>query len=116
MDKIPYKVRLTISIVLFFLSIGFIVSTIVYSNQSLVLWVVIVGPILSVISFVLFVVFMPKTNENETHVEVEKKPKRIKKYRKKKSKKPFISDKEWKDLDEEDDETRYIEEYLEDDD
>ena len=52
---------------------------------------------------------MPKTNEDGSPIVVEK-PKRIKQPKPKKQKQPFISDKEWDELDEEGEECMYIDE------
>lgn len=108
MEKIPYKGRVGISVGLFLYSIGCIIATIVLYQQTLWLWIVILGPILAVASFVLFIVIMPKTNEDGSPIVVEK-TKRVKQPKPKKQRKPFISEREWNDLDEEDEECMFVE-------
>ena len=109
MKKIPYKVRVGISVGLFLWSIGAVIASIVFSQQGY-LWTAYVGPILAVTTFVISIIIMPKTKEDGSPIVEEKKskPKKIKKYKSKKQKKPFISDKEWNELDEEDEEEMYI--------
>lgn len=111
MKKIPYKVRVGLSIGLFLWSIGAIIASIVFSQQGY-LWTAYVGPILAIVAFVISIIMMPKAKEDGSLI-VEKKKSKSKKMKKhKQKKKPFISDKEWNELDEEDEEEMYI---LEDD-
>lgn len=109
MKKIPYKVRVGISVGLFSWSICAVIASIVFSQQGL-LWTAYVGPILAAIAFIASIIIMPKTKEDGSPIVGEKKPKpkKIKNYKLKKQKKPFISDKEWDELDEEDEEEMYI--------
>ena len=117
MNKIPYKVRLGVGVGLFLWSIFAIIATVIFSQQGLGVWVLIVGPILAAISFILFVIIMPKTNEDGSSIVFKKKTNTIKSktYKSKKQKKPFMTDKEWKEQEEEDDEMIFIEEVIEDD-
>ena len=114
MNKIPYKVRVGFGIGLFLWSIGAIIATIIFSQRGLGVWVLIMGPILAVISFILFVIIMPKTNEDGSPIAIKKKSK-TNKQKRKKERKQFISDEEWSKLEEEDDECFFIEEHVEDD-
>ena len=72
---------------------------------------IIVIPIVAFISFILSIVFFPRFKDDGTPT-IEQKPKKqkTKQYKPAKQKRPFISDKEWKELDEEDEECMYIEE------
>ena len=117
MNKIPYKVRLRIGVGLILWSIAAFIATIIYGSYGAPTWILVAVPIFAVITFAIGVVFVPKTNEDGTPIVIEKKRKAIKpKNRKpKKQKEPFISDKEWKELEEEDDEMMFIEEVVEDD-
>ena len=108
-----FSIRLAIGTSLFFLSIIGVVITILinhYYGYRLIIWI---GLSISLVLFILFVIVMPKTNRDGTPIVINKKKKSW--YKTKKVKKPFISDKEWKKLDEEDDETMFIEEVVEDD-
>ena len=111
MNKIPYKVRLYLSIGLFLWAIiAFIISIIVYINTKQ-LWIIIVIPIIAVISFIVSIIFFPRfKDDGSLTVEPKEKQHKEKKYKPKKYKKPFISDKEWNELDEEDEECMYIDE------
>ncbi len=112
MNKIPYKTRVIIGVSLFLWSIACIIATIVFSQQNLGLWVLILGLTMSVLSFVLSILFIPKTNADDS-VTAEKKNIKFKKQSRnmpRKHKKPFIDDKEWEELDEEDEECMYISE------
>ena len=117
MNKIPYKVRLWVGIGLILLSMAAFIATFIYGAYSAPIWILIVGPIFAVISFVIGVVFVPRINEDETPIVIEKKskPNKPKNRKPKKQKKPYISEKEWKELEEEDDEMMFIEEAVEDD-
>lgn len=107
--RIPYKVRLLISIGLFLWSmVAFIVSIIYYVN-TMQLWVIIVVPIIAFLSFLVSIIFFPRFKDDGTPtVETKPKKKKTKPYVPKKQKEPFISDDEWKKLDEEDEEEMYI--------
>lgn len=117
MNKIPYKVRLWIGVGLILWSIAAFIATIIYGSYGAPTWILVVGPIFAVIAFAIGVVFVPKTNEDGIPIVAEKKskPKKPKNRKPKKQKKPFISDEEWKELEEEDDEMMFIEEVVEDD-
>ena len=112
MKRIPYKVRLNLSIGLFIWAIiSFIVAIIYYVNTKQ-LWVMIVVPIISFISFIVSIVFFPRYKDDGTPT-VESKLKvnnKRKQYKHHKQKKPFINEKEWEELDEEDEECMYIDE------
>ena len=106
-----YSIRLAIGTSLFFLSIIGVVITILinhYYGYRLIIWI---GLSISLVLFILFVIVMPKTNRDGTPIVINKKSR----YKTKKVKKPFISEKEWKKLDEEDDEMMFIEEVVKDD-
>ena len=109
MNKIPHKVRECISIGLFLYSIFGVALTVILYNHYLKIWMLIVGMLISVFAFVLAVILMPRQSNNENEVKI-KKPNKQKatKHKANKIKKPFISDKEWKELDEEDEEEMYL--------
>ena len=113
MKKIPYKVRLWISVGLFLWAIAAFIASIIYYANTMELWVIITVPIVAFISFIFSIVFFPRFKDDGIPT-VEPKPrvKKTKRHKPKKQKKPFISDAEWKELDEEDEEEMYI---LEDD-
>lgn len=112
MKRIPYKARLYLSIGLFLWAIiAFIVAIIYYVNTKQ-LWVMIVVPIISFISFIVSIVFFPRYKDDGTPT-AEPKPKvnnKTKQYKSHKQKEPFINEKEWEELDEEDEECMYIDE------
>lgn len=116
MNKIPYKARLWVGVGLILWSIAVFIAAIIYGSYGAPTWILVAGPIFAVIAFAIGVVFVPKTNEDGTPIVVERKskPKKPKNRKPKKQKKPFISDEEWKEL-EEDDEMMFIEEVVEDD-
>ena len=73
MTKTPYKARVGISVGLFIWSIGAIVASI-YFSQSGLLWTAYVGPILALIAFVLSIIIMPKTSNDNNSIKIEEKP------------------------------------------
>ena len=85
------------------------------------MWILILGLFagsLSFISSLLFLLFLKDDKSIETtpkQIHVEPKNKEYKPKKNKRVKKPFISEKEWEELEEEDEETMYIEEIVEDD-
>ena len=112
MNRIPYKVRLWLSIGLFIWAIvAFIVSIIYYVN-TMQLWVIIVVPIIAFICFIMSIVFFPRFKDDGTPTvePKQKKQKQLQYSESKVSKKPFITEKEWEELDEEDEECIYIDE------
>ncbi|NLE06758.1 MAG: hypothetical protein GX638_18405 [Crenarchaeota archaeon] len=99
MTKTPYKVRVGISVGLFIWSIGAIIASI-YFSQSGLLWTAYVGPILAFIAFVLSVIIMPKTSNDNNSIKIEEKPTQH-----------FISQPSWNyEDDEEDDEEEWDDE------
>ena len=117
MNKIPYKVRLSIGVGLVLWSILAVIATVIYASYNAPLWILIVGPISAVITFVIGIILVPRTNEDGSPIVIEKKPKikKPRKYKTNKEKKPYMSDKEWQEQEEEDDEMMFIEEVVEDD-
>ena len=112
MNRIPYKVRLWLSIGLFIWAIvAFIVSIIYYVN-TMQLWVIIVVPIIAFICFIMSIIFFPRFKDDGTPTvePKQKKHKQLQYSESKVSKKPFITEKEWEELDEEDEECIYIDE------
>ena len=105
MKNIPYKVRVGIAIGLFIWSILAVIFTIVFAYHHYALWIVIVGPSLAVIAFILSIIFMPKSREEDVVTPHKSKPRnhRPSHYSHHK-KKPFISEKEWEELEEEEEE------------
>ena len=117
MSRIPYKVRVGIGVGLVIWSIVAIIATIVYGAYGAPVWVLILIPVVAAITFVIGIIFVPKTNEDGTPLVIEKKPKvkKRKRQKTKKVKRPFMTDKEWAEQEEEDDEMMFIEEIVEDD-
>ena len=117
MSKIPYKVRVGVGVGLVLWSIVAIIATIIWAAYGAPLWVLIAYPIISAISFIAGIIFVPRTNENGTPFVLNKKSKvrKPKKYKPKNQKRPFITEEEWKEQEEEDDEMMFIEEVVEDD-
>ena len=108
-QKIDDKKRTTIGAIMFLLSVLIMsISGLIYHYFSL-LWIMIVGVILTALCFVFAIIIFPTSGKNDAEKSKTKSKKKTKK------KKPFISESEWKELEEEEDETTYIEEYLEDD-
>ena len=90
--------------------VAFIASIIYYVNTKQ-LWVIIAVPIIAFISFILSIVFVPRFKDDGTPtIEPKSKVQKVKQYKAMKSKEPFISEKEWEKLDEEDEECMYIDE------
>ena len=111
MKKIPYKVRLWLSIGLFIWSIVAFVASIVYYASTKQLWIIIAIPIIAIISFVLSIVFFPRfKDDGSSTAKPKQNSQKTINSKSRKSKKPFISEKEWKELDEEDEECMYIDE------
>ena len=111
MKRTPYKVRLYLSIVLFIWAIVAFIASIVYYLNTKQLWIMIVIPIIAFISFILSIAFFPRFKDDGTPtVEPKQKTQKAIRPRQNKSKKPFINEKEWEELDEEDEECMYIDE------
>ena len=106
MNKIPYKVRVGLSVGLFIYSICALLVSIVLAVNGYGLWIAFVGPILAITAFVFSIILMPKQKQESEPVVNNNKVKSTKKH--KKSKKPFITDKEMEELDEEEEELDYI--------
>lgn len=106
MKNIPYKARVGIAIGLFIWSILAIIFTIVFAYHHYALWVVILGPSLAVIAFILSIIFMPKSKEGEiSNIPHKPKPRNHRpSHYSEKHKRPFISEKEWEELEEEEEE------------
>ncbi len=75
------------------------------------LWIIIAIPVIAFISFIMSIVFFPRFKDDGTPT-VEPKQENHKSVHSKtdNSREPFISEKEWEELDEEDEECMYIEE------
>ena len=117
MNKIPYKVRTGVGVGLILWSVVAVIVTIVWGAYGASIWALILIPIVAVITFVIGVIFVPRTNADGTPIVIEKKPKvkRPKIRKAKRYKKPFMTDEEWREQEEEDDEMMFIEEVVEDD-
>ena len=117
MSKIPYKVRMGIGVGLVLWSIVAIIATIVSGAYGAPTWVLILIPIIAAITFAIGIVFVPRNKEDGTPIVIEKKhkAKKHRKYKVKRTKKPFMTDEEWREQEEEDDEMMFIEEAVEDD-
>ena len=112
MKRIPYKVRLWLSIGLFIWSIvAFIFSIIIYTN-TMQLWIVITIPIIAFISFIMSIVFFPRFKDDgvPTIEPKQKAQKPIRHHKANNPRGPFINERDWEELEEEDEECMYIEE------
>ncbi len=111
MKRIPYKVRLWLSIGLFLWAIVAFIASIVYYVNTKQLWTIIAIPIIAFVSFILSIAFFPRFKDDGTStVEEKSKAQKTMKYKSRKYKKPFISEKEWEELDKEDEECMYVDE------
>lgn len=109
MNKIPYKVRLWLSVGLFAWAIVSFTASIIFYENTKHLWAIIVVPIVAFICFILSIVFFPRFKEDGTPTaEPKQNAKKLPQYKSKRIKRPFISEKEWIELDEEDEECTYI--------
>lgn len=108
MKHLPYKVRLYLGIILVICSILLVVAVIIYANYHAPTWILVTGPIVAFLSFIIGIILVPRTNEDGSIVVIEKKNKYIKKYKVPKEKKPFMSVDEWEKEEEEDEEMIYI--------
>lgn len=117
MKKIPYKVRTCVGVGLILWSVVAVIATIVWGAYGAPPWALILMSIVSIITLVIGVIFVPRTNADGTPIVIEKKPKvkRPKIRKTKRYKKPFMTNEEWREQEEEDDETMFIEEVVEDD-
>ena len=82
-----------------------------YTNIKQV-WVLILGPSLFVLAVIASLFLLIFVNDKESIVEEQQPKIKPQKEKRTKNKKPFISEKEWEEIDEEDEEEMYI---LEDD-
>ena len=114
MNNSPYKVMTGIGIGLVLLSIIGIIATIICGAYGAPIWLLVFLLVAAALTFVIGIIFVPKTNEDGTPFVIEKKPKK-KKPKQHKVKKPFMTEKELKEQEEEDDEMVFIEEVVEDD-
>ncbi len=107
--KMPHGVRFGVGLGLLVFAILCIPGTIINYANIKQLWVLILGPSLFVLSVIAGLFLLIFVNDKEPIV-VEKQEAKVKLQKETKSKniKPFISDKEWKELDEEDEEEMYI--------
>ena len=72
MIKMPNKVRVGISVVLFVWSIVAIIASIYFSQNGL-LWTAYAGPILAFLFFILSIIIMPKTRNDSNSNTIEEK-------------------------------------------
>ena len=112
MNKIPFKIRLYLGVGLMLLALVAALSMIISASYGARIWALITVPILAIVVFIIGFIFIPRTNEDGTPIALEKNTKSKKSI--KKEKEPFISSKEWEELEEEDDEMIFIEENMED--
>ena len=105
----PHGLRIGLGLGLLGFAILCIPGTIINYTNIKQVWVLILGPSLFVISVIIGLFLLIFVNDKEPivmeHQEVKVKPQKV---TKNKHKKPFISEKEWKELDEEDEEEMYI--------
>ena len=107
--KMPHGLRFGLGFGLFVFAILCIPGTIINYTNIKQLWVLILGPSLFAVSVIVGLFLLIFVNDKNPivveHQEVKPKPQKV---TKNKNKKPFISDKEWEELDEEDEEEMYI--------
>lgn len=109
MKKVPYKARLWIGVGLIIWSILALVATIVYASHGAPIWILIVGPILAFVVFIVGIIFVPKRkDESQPQKTVSSKIKVNKPKKIHKKKKPFITEEELEELDDEDEEAMHI--------
>jgi len=109
MKNVPYKARLWIGVGLIIWSILVLVATIVYASYGAAIWLLVIGPTLAFVAFIIGIIFVPKTkDESQPQKTVSPKIKAKKPTRMYKEKKPFITEEELEELDEEDEEAMYI--------
>lgn len=114
MNRVPYKTRMGMSVGLVLLSIIIIIATVICGAYGVPIWLLVLLSVAAALTFVMGIIFVPKTNEDGTPFVIGKKSKK-KKPKRHKDKKPFVTDKEWKEQEEEDDEMVFVEEVVEDD-
>ena len=111
MRKIPYKVRLWLSIGLILWDLVAVIAAIVYYAFTSWLWLLITVISVAFLLFILAIILFPRfKDDGTTTVEPKTKAEKPRRHRPKKYKKKFISNAEWKELDEEDEESMYINE------
>lgn len=110
MKAISSKLRLRLSIVLLALAIvAFIISIIIYTD-TMQLWVIIIIPAIAFITFIVSIIIFPRFKDDGTPIaEPKQKTQKTIHCKTENSKKPFISEKEWDELDEEDEECNCVE-------
>lgn len=106
--KMPHGVRFGVGLGLLVFAILCIPGTIINYANIKQLWVLILGPSLFVLSVIVGLFLLIFVNDKEPIVAEKQETKAKLQKEKNKNKKPFISDKEWKELDEEDEEEMYI--------
>ncbi len=113
MNRIPYKTRNIIAIVFAILALCSLIVAALVFNANIDRWIWIILTVISIVSFITMIIFIPKTNMDGSPIKIKKKTK-IKKY-KLKEKEPFMTEREWEEQEEEDDEMMFIEVNVEDD-
>lgn len=96
----------------FVASIVIFIGGVVWFNNSLKLWIIITAIVVAFILFVLSVVVVPKTKNAIFSPQEEKKAEKNEE-KPKVEKNEFINDKEWDELEEEEEELDYIDDDLE---
>ena len=121
MKKDKNKVIVILGFSCVFLSVTFAIISLLGIFIKYPFWMYIAFPILAVVFFVCCIVLTPKKKVEPKPVVMEEKKTivvtstKVKIKRTKTIKEPFISVKEWNELEEEDDEMMFIEEVVEDD-
>ena len=107
--RLSHRLRFGLGFGLLVFAILCIPGTIINYTNIRQVWVLILGPALFVISVIVGLFLLIFVSDKEQivmeHQETKEKPQKV---TKSKNKKPFISEKEWKELDEEDEEEMYI--------
>ena len=107
--RLSHRLRFGLGLGLLVFAILCIPGTIINYTNIKQVWVLILGTSLFVLSVLAGLFLLIFVSDKEPivveHQEVKAKPQKV---TKNKNKKPFISEKEWKELDEEDEEEMYI--------
>ena len=72
MNKIPYKIRTGIGVGLILWSVVAIIATIVWGSYGAPIWALILIPIVAVITLVIGIIFVPRTNADGPQLSLRK--------------------------------------------
>ena len=106
--KMPHGLRFGLGLGLLMFAVLCIPGTIINYTNIKQVWVLILGPSLFVTTDLASLFLLIFVNDEEPIIEKQQPKEKPQKEKRTKNKKPFISDKEWEELDEEDEEEMYI--------